>query len=1278
MTRKRKILLGVVAGLGLPIVCLALYLTLSDLSGWRDTVARIASNAIAREITIAGEFEVDLGIVTRVRATELSLANTDWGSEPSMARIDRLDAEINLWELLSGSIHLPNVDIEGGRAIFESDPETGSNWRLGKADSTGDDSGDASPVRLRIDRIRGRNVELVFGGSGGGDPVELTVETLDSTGDPDGMHQLTGGGSLRGADFTLSGGFGSFAELINLEPFDHDLRGTLGSTELRSSGTIGRIAELGDLEIEAEATIPNPTEIYRFLGLSYTFSRPLTIKADTTTTSGMTDFTLTASGEAAELQSHGTVDSLLSPGDLDLELRFKGPDVRPVAALAGITNLDENAFDVEGRFTWRGYPIVVSGLEIRVGENRIAADGRLGKPPLMLGTNFRFEGAGPDVAEIASLAGLRIPHDRYEIDCHLLRVEDGLQIEDVRATFGQTVLTATGFIGDPPEYANTDLVVDVRGPDLARYRSLLGIDLPSVPYTIGGRLAEGDQSIALHDVKAKIGSGTIEVDGHLTTVPGMTGTDLTFATDGLDLLHIGDLVGVEGLPASPFHASGRLTITQGGYRLRNVTGGIEGAELTANGLITNRRRLAGTTLEIAVEGNDAAIFDGLVAPLSLPHESFRVNGQLRLESDAVRLTGVDFELGGSSGRIDALIDDHIELTLEAGGPSLKILDPVVPGIDLPSAGFTANGSVSITGHAVTLDETVIEIANNRMKIDGTLMLENHFEESVIEASLTGGSFDDLGRLIGPSLGLRLPEFPDEAYSASVDVTIDETGYHAPSFEFALGSAQVAVTGTIGHWPAFNGSDIEISIDGPDASLINSLIDFDAPVAPFKLNGRISKDEVGIEFQRLDARLADYRVSLDGRLGRLPKLIGTSLTVDAEGPDLEPLRSLTDIDSLPSRAWRFAGRFDGDPHRFKTDGLTLRFGSSDVSGDLHVDLQERPGVTARLRSSRIDVSDLLPTRKEATDVTEESPDDAGDGLKLSDEPWDLSLLDRANIDLDWTIDEARYFRNVDRHVELSLVLDDGRLEVDRFRGVGDLNGVIDGRASVIPVGDGHRFETEINLTDGMVNLAGEGADPSLYTSADLHITMSGTGRSLHQVMSTADGRAVLTVDSGIMEKGIIDLISADILVTILEALNPFAKDDGQTNLNCAVIAATFTDGVMTMEPAAIQTDKVTVLGDGTIDFGTEEIRFDWITKPRKGLGLSASMFTNPYIRLGGTLGKPHVEMKPAEALATTSVAVATMGISIVAKGLFDRITAEKKVCEKALKEVAEMEQEAISR
>jgi hypothetical protein len=40
----------------------------------------------------------------------------------------------------------------------------------------------------------------------------------------------------------------------------------------------------------------------------------------------------------------------------------------------------------------------------------------------------------------------------------------------------------------------------------------------------------------------------------------------------------------------------------------------------------------------------------------------------------------------------------------------------------------------------------------------------------------------------------------------------------------------------------------------------------------------------------------------------------------------------------------------------------------------------------------------------------------------------------------------------------------------------------------------------------------------------------------------------------------------------------------------------------------------------------------------------------------------------QAVASTSVAVATLGLSVLAKGMLDRITAEKKVCKQALEEI----------
>ena len=149
--------------------------------------------------------------------------------------------------------------------------------------------------------------------------------------------------------------------------------------------------------------------------------------------------------------------------------------------------------------------------------------------------------------------------------------------------------------------------------------------------------------------------------------------------------------------------------------------------------------------------------------------------------------------------------------------------------------------------------------------------------------------------------------------------------------------------------------------------------------------------------------------------------------------------------------------------------------------------------------------------------------------------------------------------------------------------------------------------------------------------------------------------------------------ADFLRQLLTLLNPFAGEEKATELECAVLALTIDDGIAALEPIVVQTDKMTMLGNGTIDLDTEKLKFDWVTKPRKGIGLSASMITNPYVKLGGTLANPKIDLKELEAVTTTGVAVATMGLSLVARGLFDRVTAEKEVCKKALEKLDERRQ-----
>jgi uncharacterized protein involved in outer membrane biogenesis len=1274
MTRQRKLIvwtLGILAALvGAPLI----YLGASDLSGWRDTVARAASRGMARELTIAGEFNVDLGIVTRIHATELSLANTAWGSKPIMAHIDRLDGEINLWELLSGSIHLTVVDIEGGRAIFESGADEGSNWRLGP----GGGSGGGGPVRLRIDRIRARDVDLVFRTASDSPDWDLTVAFLDSSGDELGNHQLTGSGELRGTDFDINGGFGSFKDLINLMPVEHDLELRLGTMDLASSGRIAEIASLSGLDLRAKAEIPNPDELSGVLGLPATGIPAFTAEATTTSASGLTRFALAANGPSLDLHAEGKIDSLISPAELDLDLQLEGPDIRPVGALAGIAELEHEPFDLSGHFTWRGFPVKVTGLEIKVGENQVTADGRIGAPPLMLGTDFHIKGDGPDAAAVGSLAGLHLPHGSFTIKGELLRVENGIQIKAVQATIGSSTLSTNGFIGDPPDYTDTELIVEAGGPRLEHFNRLLGIRAPADPFHFKGRLTKGDGAIDLHEVHATLGPANLEIAGRLTTVSGMIGTDLTMTADGRDLSEIGDLVGYDRLPAFPFRVAGRMTVTTGGFRIRDVIGRVAGTDLSANGLITRKKHLVDTEFEIEADGDTLQVLADLFPSVSLPNEAFGVKGGLKLEEDGFDLHQVELKLGGANGTVDGRIGANsklngTELGFELSGPSLAFADSLIPGIDLPSAEFSASGRVTVIGDNIGLGDLSIGLADTTAVIDGDVVLGPGLVGTSVHGSIAGSNLDELATLVEGSLSRDLPTFPAKPFSVAGGLDIDETGHHLSSLQFSHGDATSTINGVVGRPPEFNGSDIEFRADGSDASLIAAAVGVSTLEGSFSFAGRIGKEAQGYRFDDVRLRLGDHSTEIDGRLGKLPKLIGTSLTIHAKGPNLDFLRKVTGLQHLASEPFEFTGRFDGDPQRFKTTELDIQFGTTDITGDLSVALGDKPRFTAHLNSNRVKVSDFMPEPRPAPDPADQDRErDTVDhqAFKVSDEPWNLSALDLVNADLDWNIGAFEYFRSTDRGVELSLNLEDGELTVDRFRGEGELKGTIDGKGKLTKDPKGHRLEIDFRVEDGMINLAGEGAEPDQYTPTDFHLSMTATGRSPHEMMASSNGRVLVTMEGGVMEKGIIDKVSADLLVTLLDALNPFAEQDKYTTLNCAVLAANFVDGVMTLDPAALQTTKVTIIGDGVIDFGTEKLRLDWITKPRKGIGISASMFTNPYIRLGGTLAKPQIEVKPAQAVASTGLAVATMGISLVGKGLFDRVTAEKKVCERAMKQVAE--------
>ena len=142
--------------------------------------------------------------------------------------------------------------------------------------------------------------------------------------------------------------------------------------------------------------------------------------------------------------------------------------------------------------------------------------------------------------------------------------------------------------------------------------------------------------------------------------------------------------------------------------------------------------------------------------------------------------------------------------------------------------------------------------------------------------------------------------------------------------------------------------------------------------------------------------------------------------------------------------------------------------------------------------------------------------------------------------------------------------------------------------------------------------------------------------------------------------------------LLATLNPFVEKSPHTQLECALVAAEIENGQVVVEPLIYQTREMAIVSGGNIDLVTEHLKLDFHTQVRTGIGLSAGMVVNPFIRLGGTLASPAIEIDPANTAVKGGLAVATVGLSVVGRSLYDRFLSEKEPCQKALDKLLEAE------
>lgn len=522
---------------------------------------------------------------------------------------------------------------------------------------------------------------------------------------------------------------------------------------------------------------------------------------------------------------------------------------------------------------------------------------------------------------------------------------------------------------------------------------------------------------------------------------------------------------------------------------------------------------------------------------------------------------------------------------------------------------------------------------------------------------------DIGTMLK---NLRLPPIAAGALSAEARLA-DAGELTTLDAEARLGDITAKARGTLRSL-GLPGADLRLDARVADAGRLAAALGVTGlPAQAFTVRGRIAATRTEIRLEGVNAAYAGAEANADGALHVTRGPGAGAIRFAVAVGNLATLRP-----GLPAIPLSMNGNYAGSRAKLELKDLKGRLGESEFSARASVSRTGKRRLEAEVASPRLDLAPLLAQEADAKATPKAGaepkprPQD-GRQYVFEDEPLPLDALKGLDARLHLAVGELKLADGLLKDVDGLLTLDGGQLAIEG-RARGGVGGTLGGSVKLAPE-DGGAAGLKVSL--GAKELrAGFGSggpiEPGQEPAASLDADLSAKGASARQLAASASGRVLLTLGPGKVKAGVVALAGGDLLDQLAGKLNPFAAQDPYTQLDCIVTRADIVDGHAGVKPVLMQGTKVTVIAAGKVDLRTEELQFNFNTRPRRGIGISAGMFTTPFIEIAGTLANPRLGVS-AKAATAGAAAAATGGVSVLAQGALDRLLGAKDVCKETLEE-----------
>jgi uncharacterized protein involved in outer membrane biogenesis len=992
------------------------------------------------------------------------------------------------------------------------------------------------------------------------------------------------------------------------------------------------------------------------------------------------------SAEAAKDEAEPGLPAILRDGQVrNCRLRFASPQrEKPLEVTvdtfavqltdgeslraSGAGRVNEEALSLSGRLApvsalARGGPLQYD-VQATAGDIALNSSGTFQDVRNGQGADLEIRFDGPEVARLLSYFGLP-DLSQGAFDFRLdLDAQGPLTRVEIDGDLGSLQARAEGEVDRLFRPTQGRVNGAVTGPDLDALGRTLGVPgLAAEAYELKADAGFEPGLARIRTLSLESAGDRLAVSGALGTGAALANSDLEF---DLSMREVSRLAAALGKPLQANGAialKGRLATDAAGQASLQGQAEYLRSALKVDGTLGVLSGPLQPDLRVDFRSPDPSQLGAPLAPLlgdlALPRAPAAVRGRISKPDALLRLEEIELELADHRARISGQLAPKKPFTgsalkIAVDSPSAQQLGRLFDVEAWPEAPFSLTGKVSRPDQRIRLEDVEIELAGHRARIAGELGPQNKLAGSELALRLDSPDVAALAALFGRQ---GLPQEPMQ-----LELTLEPAGKGLAfrSSTAGDGDLRLAVDGRIADLAEPHGIDAHFDISLPSVALLGFLVPGGGlPDLPLAARGELQNTRDGTRLDGVELSSGALRATVGGQL--LPGQ-RFDLSVRAAGPDAGTLQPLVGL-ALPPEPFSLQAQLAGVPSAFDLTGIEAQLGESRAGGDLAIALGVPKRITGKLRSPQLDLGHWTGEQQEPEPAVQ-PPDFVFDETPVT------QIIDYGlELDLDLGVAELDLGHSQLRDVTLGAKLTGQRLELAPFSLRGTAGGVLSGRATLDDSGDKPRLDLELHGRDLRLGLAaGKGQDNKTIPTIELQLRLTGSGTTQREMASGLKGKLRLYQGPGLVAAAGLSFLFSDFLTELLKALNPLAEKSPYTQLDCSVAAADIVDGQMTVSPVVFNTRELTIFSQGTIDLRSEKLDLSFNTKPREGLGLSTGVLINPFIKVGGRLAQPAIELDPKGAVVSGGTAVATVGLSLLARSISDRFLSSRDPCGDARKEI----------